>query len=117
MRYKSEEMKEKIISAIESFFLAHRRAPTITELVGLAGLSRSRVHAYLKELADICGIRKNLSTHCARHFFATYTLANGVSIESVAKMLGHSNTNMTRHYAKVLDQTILREMSKLPEEF
>lgn len=55
--------------------------------------------------------------HCARHFFATYTLAHGVSIESVAKMLGHSNTNMTRHYAKVLDQTILREMSKLPEEF
>ena len=50
MRYKSEEMKEKIISAIESFFLAHRRSPTITELVGLAGLSRSRVHAYLKGL-------------------------------------------------------------------
>lgn len=79
--------------------------------------SNQKMNAYLKELADICGIRKNLSTHCARHFFATYTLANGVSIESVAKMLGHSNTNMTRHYAKVLDQTILREMSKLPEEF
>lgn len=79
--------------------------------------SNQKMNVYLKELADICGIRKNLSTHCARHFFATYTLANGVSIESVAKMLGHSNTNMTRHYAKVLDQTILREMSKLPEEF
>ena len=50
MRYKSEEMKEKIVSSIESFFLAHRRAPTITELTGLAGLSRSRVHAYLKGL-------------------------------------------------------------------
>ena len=72
------------------------------------------MNMYLKELADICGIRKNLSTHLARHFFATYTLANGVSIESVAKMLGHSDTKMTRHYAKVLDQTILREMSKLP---
>lgn len=58
-----------------------------------------------------------LLMHSARHFFATYTLANGVSIESVAKMLGHSDTKMTRHYAKVLDQTILREMSKLPEEF
>lgn len=79
--------------------------------------SNQKMNAYLKELADICGIRKNLSTHCARHFFATYTLANGVSIESVAKMLGHSDTKMTRHYAKVLDQTILREMSKLPEEF
>ena len=79
--------------------------------------SNQKMNVYLKELADICGIRKNLSTHCARHFFATYTLAHGVSIESVAKMLGHSNTNMTRHYAKVLDQTILREMSKLPEKF
>lgn len=79
--------------------------------------SNQKMNAYLKELADICGIRKQLTTHCARHFFATYTLANGVSIESVAKMLGHSDTKMTRHYAKVLDQTILREMSKSPEEF
>lgn len=55
-------------------------------------------------------------SHCARHFFATYTLANGVSIESVAKMLGHSDTKMTRHYAKVLDQTILREMNALPAD-
>lgn len=79
--------------------------------------SNQKMNAYLKELADICGIRKQLTTHCARHFFATYTLANGVSIESVAKMLGHSDTKMTRHCAKVLDQTILREMSKSPEEF
>ena len=50
MRQKSEERKEKIISAIEVFYLSHRRAPTITELVELAGLSRSRVHAYLREL-------------------------------------------------------------------
>lgn len=55
-------------------------------------------------------------SHLARHFFATYTLANGVSIESVAKMLGHSDTKMTRHYAKVLDQTILREMNALPTD-
>ena len=79
--------------------------------------SNQKMNAYLKELADICGIRKQPTTHCARHFFATYTLANGVSIESVAKMLGHSDTKMTRHCAKVLDQTILREMSKSPEEF
>ena len=50
MRYKSEEMKEKIISSVESFFLTHRRTPTITELTGLAGLSRGRVYYYLKEL-------------------------------------------------------------------
>ena len=50
MRYKSEEMKEKIISSVESFFLTHHRTPTITELTGLAGLSRGRVYYYLKEL-------------------------------------------------------------------
>lgn len=76
-------------------------------------LCNQKMNAYLKELADICGIKKQLTTHVARHTFATYTLANGVSIESVAKMLGHSDTKMTRHYAKVLDQTILREMSAI----
>lgn len=96
----------------------HKRYRTDPECLAhnvlLPVTSNQKMNVYLKELADICGIRKNLSTHCLRHFFATYTLAHGVSIESVAKMLGHSNTNMTRHYAKVLDQTILREMSKLP---
>ena len=50
MRYKSEEMKEKIILSVESFFLTHHRTPTITELTSLAGLSRGRVYYYLKEL-------------------------------------------------------------------
>ena len=69
MRYKSEEMKEKIISSIESYFLAHRWTPTITELTGLAGLSRSRVHAYLKELDQEGRIRddgKCLDTRVTR---------------------------------------------------
>ena len=67
----------------------------------------------LKELADICGIKKTLTTHVARHTFATFALANGVSIESVAKMLGHTNVQMTRHYARVLDRTVIREMSQI----
>ena len=68
------------------------------------------MNMYLKELADICGIRKNLSTHMARHTFATLTLASGATIDNVAKMLGHANVNMTRHYAKVLDTSIMRDM-------
>lgn len=72
--------------------------------------SNQRMNSYLKELADICGIRKNLSTHTARHTFATLTLASGASIENVAKMLGHANTNMTRHYARILDSSIMRDM-------
>lgn len=55
--------------------------------------------------------------HMARHTFATFALANGVSIESVAKMLGHTNVQMTRHYARVLDRTVIREMSQIKMDF
>lgn len=55
--------------------------------------------------------------HVARHTFATFALANGVSIESVAKMLGHTNVQMTRHYARVLDRTVIREMSQIKMDF
>lgn len=72
--------------------------------------SNQKMNIYLKELADICGIRKHLSTHVARHTFATLTLANGATIDNVAKMLGHANTNMTRHYARILDSSIMRDM-------
>lgn len=62
----------------------------------------------------MCGIKKNLSTHAARHSYATSVcLANGVSIENVAKMLGHSNISMTKRYARVLDQSILNDMKKV----
>lgn len=71
----------------------------------------------LNKLADICGIKKTLTTHVGRHTFATFALANGVSIESVAKMLGHTNVQMTRHYARVLDRTVIREMSQIKMDF
>ncbi len=77
-------------------------------------LSNQKMNAYLKEIADLCGIQKNLTTHCARHTFATtVTLANKISMESVSKMLGHSSLNMTRRYARILDTTIGQEMSQL----
>lgn len=79
--------------------------------------TNQKMNAYLKEIADLCGIKKNLTTHCARHTFATtVTLANGVSMESVSKMLGHSSVLMTKQYAKVLDETIGREMQQLSEK-
>ena len=56
-------------------------------------------------------------TYAGRHTFATFALANGVSIESVAKMLGHTNVQMTRHYARVLDRTVIREMSQIKMDF
>lgn len=73
-----------------------------------------KMNSYLKEIADICMIHKNLTTHCARHSYATSVcLANGVSLENVAKMLGHSNIKMTQHYARVLDSSILRDMNQV----
>ncbi len=73
-----------------------------------------KMNSYLKEIADICMIRKNLTTHCARHSYATSVcLANGVSLENVAKMLGHANIKMTQHYARVLDSSILRDMMQV----
>ena len=77
--------------------------------------SNQKMNSYLKELADICGIPKNLSTHCARHTFATLALASGATIDNVAKMLGHANVNMTRRYAKVLDSSIMRDMEVVAE--
>lgn len=54
-------------------------------------------------------------SHCARHTFATLTLASGATIDNVAKMLGHANVNMTRRYAKVLDSSIMRDMEVVAE--
>ena len=72
------------------------------------------MNAYMKEIASITGIKKNLSTHTARHTFATtVTLANQVSIEVVSKMLGHSSISMTKKYARVVDDLVSRDMQKL----
>lgn len=77
-----------------------------------------KMNAYLKEIADICGINKELRTHTGRHSYATSVcLANGVSMENVAKMLGHSDTKMTRHYARVLDKSIMHDMTSVNAKF
>ncbi len=81
-------------------------------------LSNQKMNAYLKELADICGIEKELTFHIARHTFATtVTLTNGVPIESVSKMLGHKNLRTTQHYAKVLDRKVSDDMKLLKQKF
>jgi site-specific recombinase XerD len=77
-------------------------------------LSNQKMNSYLKEVADICGINKELTYHIARHTFATtVTLSNGVSIESVSKMLGHKNIRTTQHYAKILDKKVSEDMIEL----
>ena len=77
-------------------------------------LSNQKMNAYLKEIAAVCEIEKELTFHIARHTFATtVTLTNGVPIESVSKMLGHKNLRTTQHYAKVLDRKVSEDMKIL----
>ncbi len=81
-------------------------------------ISNQRMNSYLKEVADLCGIEKELTTHMARHTFATtVTLANDVSLESVSKMLGHRKIQTTQIYARVLDTKVQREMIRLSDSF
>ena len=81
-------------------------------------LSNQKMNAYLKEIADVCGIKKNLTFHLARHTFATtVTLTNGVPIESVSKMLGHKSLKTTQHYAKILDKKVSYDMAILRSKY
>ena len=80
-------------------------------------LSNQRMNSYLKEIATVCEIEKELTFHIARHTFATtVTLTNGVPIESVSKMLGHKNLRTTQHYAKVLDKKVSEDMKILKDK-
>lgn len=77
-------------------------------------ISNQKMNSYLKEIADLCEIRKNLTFHLARHTFATtVTLTNGVPIESVSKMLGHSTITTTQIYAKVIERKLSDDMQNL----
>lgn len=76
------------------------------------------INKYLKDIAILCGIKKRICFHTSRHTFAsTVTLANNISLEVVSKMLGHTNTRMTAHYAKLIDKCIGEQMDKLMETF
>ncbi|CAH8284153.1 site-specific recombinase XerD [Mariniflexile fucanivorans] len=81
-------------------------------------ISNQKLNSYLKEIADVCGIKKNLTFHIARHTFATtVTLSNGIPIETVSKLLGHSKISTTQIYAKVLERKVSDDMKKLRDQF
>lgn len=81
-------------------------------------LSNQKMNAYIKEIATLARIAKNLTFHLARHTFATtVTLNNGVPIESVSKMLGHTNLRTTQHYAKILDMKVGKDMAILRSKY
>lgn len=76
-------------------------------------LSNQKMNSYLKEIGDVCGIKKNLTYHLARHTFATMILSKGVPIESVSKMLGHTNIRTTQVYARITNKKIEEDMLAL----
>ncbi|WP_346856860.1 site-specific integrase [uncultured Draconibacterium sp.] len=80
-------------------------------------ITNQRINSYLKEIADVCGIEKNLTFHLARHTFATtVTLAKGVPMETVSKMLGHTSIRTTQIYARITDSKIGNDMSVLAKK-
>ena len=80
-------------------------------------LSNQKTNAYLKEIADLCSINKEITFHLARHTFATtVTLAKGVPIETVSKMLGHTNIQTTQIYARITNSKISKDMGDLVDK-
>ncbi len=80
----------------------------------LPHFSNQKLNSYLKEIADVCSIDKNLTFHLARHTFATtITLTNGVPIETVSKLLGHTSIRTTQIYAKVIERKVSDDMNVL----
>lgn len=80
-------------------------------------ISNQKMNDYLKEIAEIAGIKKRITFHSARHTFATtVTLSNNVPIETVSKLLGHTNLRTTQIYSRVLDQKISADMNRLKQE-
>jgi integrase len=80
----------------------------------LPTLSHQKLNCYLKEIADVCAIKKPLTFHIARHTFATtITLTNGVPIETVSKLLGHTKISTTQIYAKVIESKLGHDMAAL----
>jgi site-specific recombinase XerD len=105
-----------VSSAILEKYRNHPQAVNQERLLPI--LSNQKMNSYLKEIADLCGIHKELTFHIARHTFATtVTLTNGVPIESVSKMLGHKNLHTTQHYAKILDLKVSNDMKALKDMF
>lgn len=121
---KTKRKKTKVLSSIpllsipEAIIEKYKEHPRVIEKKTLLPVyTNQRTNSYLKEIATACKIKKTLTTHLARHTFATtVTLSNGVPIESVSKMLGHTSLKTTQIYAKVLDSKISDDMEKLKND-
>lgn len=107
--------KIPLLAQAESLILKYKENPrTRINSNLLPNLSNQKLNSYLKEVADLCHITKNLTFHMARHTFATtVTLSNGVPIETVSKLLGHTKLATTQIYARVVERKVSEDMEIL----
>ena len=118
---KTKRAKTKIEASIPLLSEAHEiltkyenHQKCLNENTVLPVLSNQKMNEYLKEIGALCEIDFDITFHTARHTFATtITLNNGVPLETVSKMLGHTNIRMTQHYAKIQDKKIGEDISAL----
>ena len=114
----NQQVKVPILPQAEEIINKYQDNPRV-EMSGklLPIFTNQKMNSYLKEIADLCDIQKHLTFHVARHTFATtVTLTNGVPIESVSKMLGHTDLKTTQIYAKVVEKKISDDMANLEEK-
>ncbi|WP_222982546.1 site-specific integrase [Flagellimonas meishanensis] len=117
--------KTKVKSTVPLLPMAERilekyknNSPNAENVHLLPVLSNQKTNQYLKEISSLCGINKRITFHLSRHTFATtVTLANGVPIESVSKMLGHQSIKTTQIYAKVLDKKLMEDMELVRSKY
>ncbi len=104
-----------IIDAAKKLMAKYKNEPDLIEKSAiLPVLSNQKMNAYLKEIGTLCGIEKPISTHTARHTFATtVALENNIPLEVVSKTLGHSSTKMTQRYARTTETLIKKNMEKI----
>ncbi|RTE53269.1 site-specific integrase [Arenibacter aquaticus] len=116
-REKTDELvKIPILPQAWEILERYKDFPTYNGLLPMC--SNQKVNVYLKEIASACGIHKNLTFHVARHTFATTVmLSNGVPIETVSKLLGHTKLTTTQIYAKVMESKISEDIGVLLERF
>ncbi|WP_111310040.1 site-specific integrase [Confluentibacter sediminis] len=105
-----------LLKALEIIEMYKSHPSTTTKQRVFPTISNQKLNSYLKEIADVCGIRKSLTFHIARHTFATTVLlSNGVPIETVSKLLGHTKLSTTQIYARVVETKISEDINNLQE--
>ena len=111
----SVELRIPLLNKARRILLKYQDHPRVSGRNRLLPtLSNQKTNSYLKEISDFCGIKKNLTFHVARHTFATtVTLTNGVPIETVSKLLGHTKLATTQIYARVVDHKVKQDMERL----